>query len=119
MNTPPFIERKQELLTSALTLVFSYYSLRLSLFLPSCREMFVSTDESLPLITKLVLGNAGLVTILVVVASVITLWAIWSSHRLAGLAAALGIVSLGIGVQLLWWAVTTPIFHMINAMGTQ
>lgn len=78
--------------------------------------MFANTDATLPLFTRLVFGHSGMVTTSVVMVAAIRWWAIWSRQRLAGLIAATGIVSLGIGTQLLCSAAMSPVFQMINAM---
>ena len=119
MSTPSFAERKYELLATAVTLVFAYSSLRAGLVSATFREMFANTDAMLPLFTRLVFVHSGIVTTLVVAVAAITLWAIWSGHRLGGLVATAGIVSLGIGTQLLSSAVISPIVEMINTMGAQ
>ena len=79
--------------------------------------MAAETDMSLPLFTQVVIGYPGIVATSVAVVAAITLWAIWSRQRLAGLIAAIGIVSLGVGTQVLWSAATYPWFQMINMMG--
>lgn len=117
MSCPSFAGRKTELLATAVTLVFAYYALRASLFLPAYREMFANTDAELPRFTALVFRYSGTVTVLVAAVAAITLWAIWSRHRLGGLVAAAGIIGLGIGTQLLCSAAMAPLFRMINMMG--
>lgn len=119
MSTPSFVDRKYELLATAVTLVFAYYSLRASLISAQIRTMFAGVDAELPLFTRLVFGHSGMVTTLVVVLAAITLWAIWSRHRLGSLVAAVGVLCLGVGTQLLCSAVISPIVEMINTMGQQ
>ncbi len=119
MHNPSFAEKKHELLATAVTLIFAYYSLKASLSLSAFREMFVNMDADIPLFTQLVVGNSGMVTSLIVALAAITLWAVWSRHRFAGFAAAVGILSLGIGTQLLCSAAISPIMQMVNTMGSQ
>ena len=119
MITPSFAERKHELLATSVALVFTFYSLRASFISAQIRTMFAGVDAEFPLFTRLVFGHSGMVTTLVVVLAAITLWAIWSRHRLGSLVATAGILSLGVGTELLRSAVISPIVEMINTMGQQ
>lgn len=119
MSSPLFIERKQELLATAITTVFAYYSLRVSFVLPKFREMFegLGDDDIFPTLPRLVFSHPWMITLLVLVLTGTTLWAVWSRHRFAGVIAAAGIVILGIGTQVLCSAAMSPLFRMIQAMG--
>ena len=110
------------MMASAVTLVFGYYAFRATLIVPGFREMYSGFDDEAlrsSAMTMLVLNHSGAIGAMVVATVLITIAAIWSSHRLAGVISAGGIVMLGIGTHFLVNAATAPFVEMIRAMGAQ
>jgi len=118
VKLPQFIERKNELLSTAIVSVLAYLDVKITYALPRFEEVYSSISKGWIdfMYNRMVLENSGLIRAGVVALAIVTMGAIWSRHRLAGIVAAGGIVSLGIGTQIIWSAALSPWFRMINEM---
>lgn len=118
MRLPPLIEQKHELLASAMMVVLAYLAVKMTFALPRFEEVYSSISGGGVdfIYNRLVLENSGLVRAAVSVLAILTLVAIWSRHRLAGLVAAIGIISLGVATQIIWSAALSPWFRVFDEM---
>ncbi len=119
MRLPRFIERKNELLATAMMVVLAYLTVKMTFVLPRFGEVYASISKGGVdfIYNRMVLENSGLIRAGVVALAIFTLGTIWSRHRLAGLLAAVGIISLGVATQIIWSAALSPWFTVIDQMG--